>query len=72
MESNLDSSMKYGSKSKPVQFQSVCALMSRHCAALYHVEKGKVTQEFKDVSIVHLIQEKVIISYTATTVASPS
>lgn len=55
-----------------MQFQSVYVLVSWHSAALYHLEKGKVTQEFKDVPIVHLIWGQVIASYTTTTAASPS
>lgn len=62
MESNLDSSMKYRSKSKPVQFQSLCALITQHSAVLHHLKKGKVTQELKDVSIAFLIQGEVIVS----------
>lgn len=62
VESNLDSSMKYRSKSKPVQFQSLCALITQHSAALHHLGKGKVTQELKDVSIAFLIQGEVIVS----------
>lgn len=64
--------MKYSSKSKPMQFQSLYTLITQSSAALHHLGKGKVTQELKDVSIAYLIQGKVIVSYATTTIESPS
>lgn len=55
-----------------MQFQPLCALITQHNAALHHLGKGKVTQELKDASIAYLIQGKVIVSYTTSTIESPS